>query len=175
MTKMPGNIELIDISMLKPYERNSRTHSESQLQKIADSIKEFGFTNPVLIDNDNSIIAGHGRVIAAGLLKMDRVPCIRIGYMTKAQKKAYIIADNKLAEQAGWDEELLRIELGELNSLDYDIGVIGLSEGEIKKLLEPPEKKEPSSNVKKKKNDSVFICPHCGKEIDGKITLTAGE
>ena len=96
---------------LIPYARNSRTHSEAQVNQIAASIKEFGFTNPIIIDEDNGIIAGHGRVMAANKLKIDEVPCIQVTGWTKAQKKAYVIADNKLALNAGWDMQNLMLGL----------------------------------------------------------------
>ena len=129
-------IEQISIDILIPYARNARTHTKEQITQIASSIKEFGFTNPVLIDNDNGIIAGHGRVLAAEKLNIKELPCIRLGYLTLAQKKAYIIADNKLALNAGWNDELLKIELEELkNELDFDIDVIGFSDKELNSIF----------------------------------------
>jgi DNA modification methylase len=128
-------IETIKTTALIPYARNSRSHSESQVAQIAGSIREFGFTNPVLIDADNGIIAGHGRVMAAGLLGLTSVPCIRLAHLTDTQRRAYIIADNKLALNAGWDEEMLGLELGELAELDFDMGLIGFSEEELAGLL----------------------------------------
>ena len=127
-------IEYRSIDQLIPYARNSRTHSDAQVAQIAASIKEFGFTNPVLIDAEGSIIAGHWRVLAARKLGMASVPCIELGYLTEAQKKAYVIADNKLALNAGWDEEMLRLELAELKSLDFDTDLIGFSADEIQAL-----------------------------------------
>jgi len=129
-------IETKPTADLIPYARNSRTHSDAQVAQIAGSIREFGFTNPVLIDKDNGIIAGHGRVMAAGKLGMDKVPCIRLGHLTETQRKAYIIADNKLALNAGWDEEMLKLEIRELLELDCDIGLIGFSEDELATLLD---------------------------------------
>jgi ParB-like chromosome segregation protein Spo0J len=114
-------IEQIPTADLIPYARNTRTHSPEQVAQIAGSIREFGFTNPVLIDGDNGIIAGHGRVMAASKLGLAKVPCIRLAHLTDTQKRAYIIADNKLALNAGWDEEMLALELGELADLDFDI------------------------------------------------------
>ena len=102
------------VADLIPYARNARTHSDEQVTRIASSIKEFGFTNPILIDGDNGIIAGHGRLMAAKKLGMREVPTIELSGMTDAQKRAYILADNKLALDAGWDEELLRLEFEEL-------------------------------------------------------------
>jgi len=122
-------------SKLIPYAKNSRTHSEAQVAQVAASIKEFGFTNPVLIDTDNSIIAGHGRVQAARLLGMDKVPCIVLSNLTDIQKQAYIIADNKLALNAGWDDQLLSLELQELQEMDFDLSLIGFDQKEIDALL----------------------------------------
>lgn len=118
----------IPIEQLIPYARNARTHSEDQVAQIAASIKEFGFTNPVLIDDDGGIIAGHGRVLAARKLNLLSVPVIKLDYLTKNQKRAYIIADNKLALAAGWDEELLKLELEELNVREFDILLTGFNE-----------------------------------------------
>ena len=124
-------IETIKTTALIPYARNSRSHSESQVAQIAGSIREFGFTNPVLIDADNGIIAGHGRVMAAGVLGLASVPCIRLAHLTETQRRAYIIADNKLALNAGWDEEMLGLELADLREDDFDLGLLGFSDDEI--------------------------------------------
>lgn len=128
-------IETIPTDKLIPYARNSRSHSESQISQIAGSIREFGFTNPVLIDGENGIIAGHGRVMAAQKLGMDNVPCIRLGHLTETQKRAYVIADNKLALNAGWDDEMLALELKELGDLDFDMGLLGFTDDELASLL----------------------------------------
>ena len=128
-------IETIKTTALIPYARNSRSHSESQVAQIAGSIREFGFTNPVLIDADNGIIAGHGRVMAAGVLGLASVPCIRLAHLTETQKRAYIIADNKLALNAGWDEEMLALELGELKDEDFDLSLIGFDEAELGDIM----------------------------------------
>ena len=117
--------ENVKIDKLNPYKNNARTHSEKQIEKIANSIQEFGFINPVLIDSDYGIIAGHGRVKGAEKLGMDEVPCLFIEDLTDEQKRAYILADNKLALDAGWDYNLLKIELEELNDLDFDITLTG--------------------------------------------------
>jgi len=117
--------ENVPINKLKPYENNARTHSEKQVEKIANSIEAFGFINPVLIDSNYGIIAGHGRVLGATKLGMEEVPCLFIEDLTEEQKRAYIIADNKLALDAGWDYDLLKIELEELNDLDFDITLTG--------------------------------------------------
>jgi DNA modification methylase len=128
-------IEALNTADLIPYARNSRTHSDAQVAQIAGSIREFGFTNPVLIDAENGIIAGHGRVLAAGKIGLAEVPCIRLAHLTETQKRAYIIADNKLALNAGWDEEMLALELGELADLDFDMDLIGFTEDELAGLL----------------------------------------
>jgi site-specific DNA-methyltransferase (adenine-specific) len=129
-------IEQIEIESLLPYARNSRTHSDEQTAQIAASIKEFGFTNPVLIDNDNQIIAGHGRLMAARKLQLKEVPCIRLGYLTETQKKAYVIADNKLALNSGWDEEMLALEIAELKDEDFDIDLLGFTDDELAGLAD---------------------------------------
>ena len=139
MTKIPSpTLELIPPDRLRPWTRNARTHSKKQLRQIADSIRTFGFTNPVLIDEDGTILAGHGRVAAAKMIGLETVPCLRIANMTAEQKRAYVIADNKLALNAGWDEEILAIELEGLlaTDLDFDIGVTGFSIPEIDSLIE---------------------------------------
>jgi DNA modification methylase len=118
--------------------RNARTHSKKQIRQIADSIREFGFTNPILIDSNNMVLAGHGRLAAARLLSIEHVPCVRIDTMTPAQKRAYVLADNKLALNAGWDEDILGQELKELFALDlaFDIGITGFSVAEADTLIE---------------------------------------
>ena len=128
-------VEYKKIKELIPYCNNSRTHSDEQVLQIASSIKEFGFTNPVLIDEQGGIIAGHGRIMAAQKLKMDEVPTITLSDLSEAQKKAYIIADNKLALNSGWDDELLKIELEQLKELDFDLVLIGFSDDELALLM----------------------------------------
>jgi DNA modification methylase len=120
---------------LIPYARNPRTHSDAQVAQIAASIREFGWTNPVLVDEANGIIAGHGRVLAARKLGLDRVPVIELAHMTESQKRAYVLADNQLALNAGWDEALLRLELADLSELGFDLGLIGFGKGELERLL----------------------------------------
>lgn len=128
----------IETSKLIPYALNSRTHSPEQVAQIAASIKEFGFTNPVLIDEDNGIIAGHGRLLAAGKLGLDVVPCRVITGLSAAQKKAYVIADNKLALNAGWDEDILRAELEAIqDEAEELLALAGFSQAELDELLAP--------------------------------------
>jgi len=129
------NIETIAVDLLIPYARNSRTHSDEQVAQIAASIREFGFTNPVLIDGQDGIIAGHGRVLGARKLGMSDVPCIRLAHLSEAQKRAYVIADNKLALNAGWDEKMLALEFEELRGEDFDLSLIGFDAGELAALM----------------------------------------
>jgi hypothetical protein len=124
-------IEQLPTDTLIPYARNTRTHSEAQVAQIAGSIREFGFTNPVLIDGENGIIAGHGRVLAAQKLGLGKVPCIRLAHLTDTQRRAYIIADNKLALNAGWDEELLGLELADLREDGFDLELTGFDGDEL--------------------------------------------
>ena len=123
--------ENVPINQLKPYKNNARTHNEKQIEKIANSIQEFGFINPVLIGSDYGIIAGHGRVKGAEKLGMVEVPCLFVEDLTEEQKRAYIIADNKLALDAGWDYELLQLELDELNELNFDFTLTGFDDLEL--------------------------------------------
>lgn len=138
-------IEQLPIAALRPWARNARTHSQKQIRQIAESIKAFGFTNPVLVDNENTILAGHGRVAAARLLEWTAVPCVRLEGMTPSQKRAYVLADNKLALNAGWDEDLLGEELSALleMDLDFDVEVTGFSIPEIDGLVEALNVEEP--------------------------------
>lgn len=129
-----GQIVKRKLEDIKPYENNARTHSQEQVKKIAASIEEFGFNNPVLIDGKGVIIAGHGRVLAAESLGMDTVPTIELKHLSKAQRKAYIIADNKIALDASWDIDLLRIEFDSLKDLGFDLEFTGFGLDEIKGL-----------------------------------------
>ena len=130
------NIELVPVEQLLPYKANARTHSRKQVRQIANSIERFGFTNPVLIDDQNGIIAGHARVEAAKLLGLSGIPALRLSHLSEAERRAYIIADNKLAQKAGWDREILAIELQGLIDLDFDVELTGFEMGEIDILLD---------------------------------------
>lgn len=154
---------------LIPYINNSRTHNENQVNQIASSIKEFGFTNPVLIDEKNGVIAGHGRIMAAQKLEMEEIPCIVLEGLTEAQKKAYVIADNKMALNSGWDETLLKLELENLKELDFDLGLTGFEDFEIDHLLNDEEINLDDffeDSEPKEKEKKTMICPHCGEEIE---------
>jgi ParB-like chromosome segregation protein Spo0J len=131
----PDQIESVAVSALSPYARNARTHSDTQVAQIAASIREFGFTNPVLIDAAGGIVAGHGRVLAAQRIGMGQVPCVRLSHLTEAQRRAYVIADNQLALNAGWDIDLLASELADLSALDFDLDLLGFGSDELAGLL----------------------------------------
>lgn len=140
-------IEKIKISDLKPWANNARIHSKKQIKQLTKSISEFGFTNPVLIDENLNILAGHGRVLAAEKLKMESVPCVKLAHMNRAQKQAYVLADNKLAINAGWDEELLAQELEALMALDvdFDVQLTGFSIAEVDIIIESVAVEEPDN------------------------------
>ena len=161
--KKPPVIVTRRVDDLIPYARNSRTHSDAQVAQIAASVREFGWTNPVLVDGENGIIAGHGRVLAARKLGMEEVPCIELAGLTDTQRRAYIIADNKLALNGGWDEDMLRIELEELGEIGFDLDLIGFSDEEILALGEDEldEDDEPGEAAEQKGNlsDRFMIPP----------------
>ena len=133
---------LADINDLIPYIRNARTHSESQIAQIAASIKEFGFLSPIIIAEDNTILAGHGRLAAARKLGLKQVPCVKESHLTETQRRAYIIADNKLSLNAGWDEDILAIELSELQGADFDLDLLGFDESELASIFEDDKEVE---------------------------------
>ena len=164
------------VASLIPYARNARSHSETQVALIAGSIREFGFANPVLVDGENGVIAGHGRLMAARQLGLEQVPVIELAHLTPAQKRAYILADNKLAERAGWDRELLALEAGELSELGIDLLGLGFEAGEIDALLnagqlDPREEEtpEPPTVPVSRPGDLWLLGPHrvlCGDATD---------
>ena len=161
---MPTRIlETLPIDHLRPWSRNARTHSRKQIRQIAESIRRFGFTNPVLIDSDNRILAGHGRVEAAKLLEMATTPCLRIDHMSAAEKRAYVLADNKLALNAGWDEELLALELKELMAadLDFDLDLTGFSIAEVDELVEGLIPSEPGDPKDDWQPDASTVATRC--------------
>ena len=175
-------VQELPIEMLIPYARNARTHSDEQVAQIAGSIREFGFCNPVLIDQNGGIIAGHGRVLAARKLGMQEVPCIRLGHLTDVQRRAYILADNKLALNAGWDEAMLGLELAALNLEEFDLGLIGFDPAELERLLDgdaltdgtegltdPDDAPEPLPEAISKPGDVWLMGQHrlmCGDSTD---------
>ena len=170
--KAPPVIVTRRVDDLIPYARNSRTHSDAQVAQIAASVREFGWTNPVLVDGENGIIAGHGRVLAARKLGMEEVPCIELAGLTDTQRRAYIIADNKLALNAGWDNELLALEFGELQDLGFDLDLTGFDAGELEALAGSEENDVPQRSTAREVDADAFEmehkCPRCGFEYDGK-------
>lgn len=161
-------IEKVALERLIPYARNSRTHSDAQVAQIAASIKEFGFTNPVLIDKEDGIIAGHGRVLAARKLNITQVPCIRLGHLSETQKRAYVIADNKLALNSGWDLELLRLELGELDAEKFNLELTGFVGDDLTRAMfgDLKEGEAPDDFKEIEEQNLAHKCPRCGFEFD---------
>lgn len=173
-------IEMVPLAALTRYRFNARTHSREQVEQIAASLREFGFTNPLLVDRNNQVIAGHGRLSAAELVGLGDVPCIRLENLSEAQKRAYVIADNKLALNAGWDDTLLARELQELQALDYDLSLTGFMGDEIKQLLaeldatpegqtDPDETPEVQADAISKPGDVWLLGKHrimCGDSTD---------
>jgi ParB-like chromosome segregation protein Spo0J len=158
------------VTELIPYVNNSRTHSDEQVAQIAASIKEFGWTNPILVDGSNGIIAGHGRLLAARKLGYKEVPTIELSELTETQKKAYIIADNKLALNADWDKEILSIELGTLQGVNFNINLLGFDAIELSDLFDE-QVKMPESSSEEIDVDEYNMnckCPKCGFEFDAK-------
>lgn len=161
--------KLIPTADLIPYARNSRTHSEAQVTKIASSIKEFGFINPVVTDGKNGIVAGHGRVLAASKLGLKEVPCVEAAHLTEAQKRAYVIADNRMALDAGWDIEMLKVELKDLEDMKFDLTLTGFDLGEMTMMFDEPV--TPDSSTQEIDPDDYNMectCPKCGFEFDPK-------
>ncbi|MEY9042528.1 ParB/Srx family N-terminal domain-containing protein [Escherichia coli] len=143
---MALKIEYLPVGKLLRYAKNSRTHSDEQVEQLVNSIREFDFTNPVLIDEKNELIAGHGRLAAAEILEMDKVPAIRLSNLSEKQKKAYRIADNKLALNAGWDMQLLAEEVKELMDDDFDIDLLGFNDAELDEMLSDEQPQEEDDN-----------------------------
>ncbi len=158
----------VKTASLIPYARNSRTHSEQQIGKIAASIKEFGFLNPVIIDGANGIVAGHGRVLAAQKLGMTELPVIEASHLSDSQRRAYVIADNRLALDAGWDEEMLRVEFDELGHLGFALELTGFELGEIANLsFDGTAIVEAPDDFKEVDEEQMSaICPKCGFEFN---------
>ena len=156
---------------LIPYRRNPRSHDPAQLGQIAASIREFGWTNPVLVDGANGIIAGHGRVLAARKLGLERVPVIELAHMTEAQKRAYVLADNQLALNAGWDEALLRLELADLSELGFDLGLIGFGAALPPFAADPPapsDQRHPIANERHREADHGEAGDHRRRRVGPK-------
>ena len=162
-------IEWVELEKIIPYVNNPKEHPEEQIKKIASSIKNFGFRVPILIDEKNEIVAGHGRYMAAKMLKMDKVPVIRISDLTPAQIKAFRIADNKVAE-SGWDENTLINELKQLEELNFNLSITGFDDDEIELMLNPPDLdglfEEQEEERNKEEHKKKVVCPNCGFEFE---------
>lgn len=170
--KLPETVEHWELERLKPYERNARTHSFQQILEIAASIVEFGFTNPILIDPIGGIIAGHGRFEAARHLELKKVPVIILDGLSETQKRAYILADNKLALNAGWDLNLLKQEILALDEAEFDLKSVGFSDKELQEILISIEEKESTEKQGAKEySEEEFSefenkCPKCSFEFN---------
>lgn len=158
----------VNVENLCKYEANSRTHSKEQIQQVADSIKEYGFTNPILIDEHNVIIAGHCRLEAAKSLNLSEVPCIVLDSLTEAQKAAYVIADNKMALNAGWDYQILKAELMRLQEFDFDLSLTGFDDQELAEIFDnTPDAEDVFGEPKEDKYSSVFeLIIECTTELE---------
>jgi ParB-like chromosome segregation protein Spo0J len=163
-------IKEIEVSKLIPYANNSRTHDDAQVAQLAASIKEFGFRNPILVDGVG-IIAGHGRLLAARKLGLEKVPTLDCSDMTENQKKAYIIADNKLALNSGWDNELLSLEISELDTNGFNLEVLGFNADELSSFINGVNFDAATEDDQGKLDElepKWISCPHCGKEFDAR-------
>jgi ParB family transcriptional regulator, chromosome partitioning protein len=162
-TKMTNRqVEHRSIDSIMAYGKNARTHSEAQISQIMASLREFGWTNPVLIDSKGGVIAGHARLEAARRLEMAEIPCIILDGLTEAQKKAYLIADNKLALNAGWDDDLLRGELLDLKGLEFNLDLLGFNPEEMADLMLGAEVNQPEYDESAAADVKMVTCPECG-------------
>ena len=159
MAKTTSEMQMVPIGKLIPYVNNARTHSEDQITKLRSSLREFGFINPILIDRDYNVIAGHGRLAAAKAENFDEVPCVYVDHLTEAQKKAYILADNRMAEDAGWDEEMLRIEIEALKEQAFDLSLTGFDEDEIASFFDDEEAQDDNFDEDKALEAPAFVEP----------------
>ncbi len=179
MSRHTTEMKMVSTAKLIPYVNNARTHSQEQVNKLRGSLREFGFVNPVIIDADYNVIAGHGRLMAAKEEGIEEVPCVLVDYLTEAQKKAYILADNRYAQDAGWDEEMLRLEIESLEGMDFDVSLTGFDDQEIADLLagDADDAKEDDFDVEEELQKPCFSKPgdiwHIGKHrvICGDSTL----
>lgn len=166
--KVVKDFQLVEVEKLVPYINNARTHSPAQINKLRSSIREFGFISPLVIDRDFNVLVGHGRLEAAKEEEYTKVPCVFADNLTEAQKKAYILADNRMAMDAGWDEELLKIEMEELQAADFDMGLTGFREDEIADLFAVKEDPDDTGSNRELDEgefaDEEFKheCPRCG-------------
>ena len=165
---MAKRIEVWPLSRLRPYEDNSRTHSPEQVEQIAKSIIEFGFLNPILVDGQEGVVAGHGRLQAAREIGMDEVPVVVLDHLTPVQRRAYVIADNQIALNAGWDQSLLQQEVMALEMFDFNLDLLGFSDDEIADLLDPEgiDDEVGSDDGPAHEHEPGVVCPQCGFVLD---------
>lgn len=160
-------IERKSVSALVPYARNARTHSDEQVAQLAASIKEWGWTMPVLIDEENGIIAGHGRVLAAQKLGIDEVPTMTAKGWSEPQKRAYVIADNQLTLNGDWNEDLLSVEVGELSAADFDLKLLAFDADRLSQIMFDPDNVQPNTEGPPRLDEFVpVVCPNCGHEFE---------
>lgn len=160
---LPNKIEHIEVSKLIPYIRNPRKHSEDQVIAVAESIKHFGFTSPILIKDDFTVLAGHCRILATKLLGLEKVPCIKLSHLTESQAKALVIADNQLALKSSWNNDLLKLELDDLEYEGFEIDLLGFEDLAFLELPETADGKEYDESCEKEVK--FLVCPNCGEKI----------
>lgn len=172
---MKLNIQYKTVSELEPYDNNPRSHSMEQIRQIANSIKEFGFTNPILLDGENGVIAGHGMLYASRLLELDKVPCIELSHLTEQQKRAYVIADNQIALNSDWDFEILKEELDKLDDSDFDLKLTGVNIDDVMNIDIDGKSNETSSkndsSNEGRKDDLFRVIVICEDESDRQAVL----
>lgn len=160
-------VERRKVADLLPYARNSRTHSDAQVAQIAASIREWGWTMPILVDEAGNVIAGHGRIMAAQKLGIEDVPCMTASGWSEAKRRAYVIADNKLALNAGWDNEMLAVEFSDLKEMGFDLELTGFDADEISALFDDEKAESPPEDFNDAdETEMTHICPKCGFEFD---------
>jgi ParB-like chromosome segregation protein Spo0J len=167
---MAKRIELWPIDRLVPYDKNSRLHSPEQIAQVAASISEFGFTNPILVDSNDGIVAGHGRLSAARELGMEQVPVVVLDHLSERQKRAYVIADNKLALNASWDVDMLAAEVADLKADDFNLDLLGFSTEELEEIMAEPDfapaSEEDQGRLDQKEPKEIeCVCPNCGHKF----------
>lgn len=168
---MSVKIEQVSIAKLIPYAANSRTHSDAQVAQIAASIREFGWTNPILVSDKNDIIAGHGRLLAARKLGMEEVPVIVLDHLSKSQQRALVIADNQLALNAGWDMDMLKAEIETLNIEGFELDILGFDDSELQRILNEPNFDAGTEDDQGKLDQlepKMVTCPKCQHEFDSR-------
>ena len=161
--------KIASVASLVPYARNSRTHSPQQIDKIAASIREFGFLNPIIVDRQSGIVAGHGRVLAAQKLGLTDLPIIEASHLTEAQRRAYVLADNRLALDAGWDNDMLKVELSDLQAEGFDLTLTGFELGEVSALFYDKDFAPGTEGDQGRLDElapKIVQCPHCGQDFD---------